>query len=162
MRRALVGVVAATAAIATLAPTTPAFADSPLLHMSFDEDPVVTAIDGLGAGCPAFSGTLEEDRHLEINGFVKDDGTAHARTDVSASVTLTPDDPAAVAYIGGYTSHQTGVFTDLGDDDRQVTTTTHGTLTGSDGSSFRITEVVHFSIDRNGHVRAWFDRFHCE
>jgi hypothetical protein len=43
-----------------------------------------------------------------------------------------------------------------------VTTTTHGSLTGSDGSSWRLTEVVHFSVDARGELRAGFDRMHCE
>jgi hypothetical protein len=150
------------AAVTVLA--APSYADTGVQHLAFSypEDPVVGHVDGLGAGCPAFAGTLEEDRFLQVSGIMKPDGTGHARTDVAATVTLTPDDAAAVSYNGGYAQHQTGFFVDEGHGDRSVMTTTHGTLTGSDGSSWRISEVVHFSVDAAGTVRASFDRMHCE
>jgi hypothetical protein len=148
----------------------PSYAESPdsgtgtVQHLTFSyaEDPVVGHVDGLGIGCPAFVGTLEEDRYLDVTGIMKSDGTGHARTDVAATVTLTPDDAAAVSYTGGYAQHQTGFFVDEGHGDRSVTTTTHGTLTGSDGSTWRISEVVHFSVDAAGTARAGFDRMRCE
>lgn len=93
---------------------------------------------------------------------MKPDGTAHARTDVTATVTLTADDTAAISYTGGYAQHQTGFFVDDGHGDRTVTTTTHGTITGSDGSRWRISEVAHFSVDAAGTVRAGFDRMRRE
>jgi hypothetical protein len=80
---------------------------------------------------------------------------------VTATVSLTPVEPSAVSYTGSYVQHQTGFFVDDGHGDRVVTTTTHGTLTGSDGSSARLTEVVHVSVDGSGTVRAWFDRMRC-
>ncbi|HET8604514.1 MAG TPA: hypothetical protein VFM09_11335 [Marmoricola sp.] len=155
--------VVALAAAAVTALSAPSYADGGVQHLafSFDEDPVVTQVDGIGAGCPGFTGTLEEDRHLEIAGIMKADGTGHATTDVTATVALTPSDPAAASYSGDYTQHQTGFFVDDGHGDRVVTTTTHGTLTGSDGSAWRISEVVHFSVDASGTVRAWFDRMRC-
>jgi hypothetical protein len=159
MRRALAvtaGVVAATAL------TAPSYAGAPL-HLSFlyDEDPVITHVDGIGADCPSFVGILEEDRHLEAVGTMKADGTGHARTDVTATVVLTPDDPAAVSYTGGYTQHQSGFFIDDGHGDRVVSTTTHGRITGSDGSSWRISEVAHVTVDAHGNVRTSFDRMRC-
>lgn len=161
MRRALV-VAAVTAGLGC--PTPAAFAASPADHlsMSFDEPVSVMHVDGLGRGCPAFTGSLVENRHLDITGWVRDDGAAHALTAVAATVALVPDDTGAVSYSGGYTAHQTGSFTAGGDDDRVVTTTTHGLITGTDGSSYRISEVAHFALDGNGDVRAWFDKFHCE
>lgn len=161
MRRAVVVAVVATA-LGCTAPT--AFADSPVEHlsMSFDEPVSVMHVDGLGRGCPAFTGSLVENRHLEITGWVRDDGAAHARTVVTATVALVPDESGAVAYSGGYTAGQTGSFTAGGDDDRVVTTVTHGVISGTDGSSYRISEVAHFALDGNGDVRAWFDKFHCE
>jgi hypothetical protein len=150
---ALALVLPATAAQAAGGPTP--------LSLSFDEPVVTTSVDGLGRGCPAFTGVLEEQRHLDIDGWIKPDGTAHARTLVTALVTLTPDDPEAPAYVGRYTQHQTGQFTAAGDDERVVTTTMHGALRGSDGSSYRISEVVHLSFDAHGAVRSSFDRMHC-
>jgi hypothetical protein len=168
MRRLVL--VAATAVATAAAVATPSYAESPgsgtgtVQHLTFayPEDPVLTRVDGLGAGCPAFTGTLEEDRYLEVSGIMKPDGTGHARTDVAATVTLTPDDAAAVSYAGSYAQHQTGFFVDEGHGDRTATTTTHGTIIGSDGSTWRITEVAHFSVDATGTVRATFDRMRCE
>jgi hypothetical protein len=161
MRRALV--VAAVAAALGFA-TPAAFAASPVHHlsMSFDEPVSVMHVDGLGRGCPAFTGFLVENRHLDISGWVRDDGAAHALTVVDASVALVPDDAGAVSYSGGYTAHQTGSFTAGGDDDRVVTTVTHGRITGTDGSAYKISEVVHFALDGNGTVRSSFDKFRCE
>lgn len=161
MRRT-VAVVAVAAASAAW-PATAAHAESGVQHLAFsyDEEPVVTGISAIGPGCPAFSGTLEEDRHLEAAGTMKADGTGHARIDVTATVTLTPDDPTAVSYTGGYVEHQTGFFVDDGFGERVDTTVTHGTITGSDGSTARITEVVHVTVDGSGKVRAWFDRMRC-
>ena len=163
MKRAIAATLAVGAA--TLLATGAAaasYADSPLLHMSYDEPPVATDINGLGPGCPAFTGALVENRHLEITGFFKDNGDAYARTFVSATVTLTSVDAADPSYTGSYTSRQTGVFTDFGNDDRQVTTTTHGQIDGSNGSSYGLDAVVHFSVDGNGVVRSWVDDFHCD
>ncbi len=161
MRRA--ALVAGALAAAALV-TAPVHADSGVQHLTFtfDEDPVVTHVTGLGTGCPAFTGTLEEDRHLDMSGIMKADGTGHATTSVTATVTLTPDDPDAVTYTGGYTQHQTGSFVDEGHGDRVVTTTTHGLITGSDGTTWRIQEVVHLSLDARGAVRSTFDRMRCE
>jgi hypothetical protein len=159
VRRLAVVAAALLAATGVAAPVQAAVPEH--LTMSFDEDPAITPVDGLGPGCPAFSGTLSEYRHLDLAGTVLSDGTVHGRTLVTATVTLTPDDPGAPSYAGGYTSRQTGFFTDGGDDDRVVTTTTHGVITGTDGSSYRISEVVHFSVDAQGNLRAWFDRFRC-
>ena len=160
----LVGAVGASLLATATAVAAPSYAGSGVQHLTFSypEDPVVTSVAGLGAGCPAFVGTLEEDRHLDVNGIMKPDGTGHARTDVTASVTLTPGDPGAIAYTGGYAQHQTGYFVDDGHGDRSVTTTTHGILTGSDGSTWKISEVGHFSVDASGTVRASFDRMRCE
>ena len=141
----------------------PAYADSSVQHLTFDfgEDPVVTSLDGLGPGCPDFTGILEEDRILHVSGIMKADGTGHATTEVAATVLLTPADPGQVAYTGSYSQHQSGFFVDDGDGDRVVTTTTRGVLTGSDGSTWRIQEVVHLSLDGQGEPRVWFDRFRC-
>lgn len=160
--RATVAVAAVVAAATAVA--APSYADSGVQHLrfSYPEDPVVTHVGGLGSGCPAFTGTLEEERFLEVSGIMKSGGTGHARTDVTATVTLTPDDTAAVSYAGGYASHQTGFFVDDGHGDRTVTTTTHGTITGSDGSTWRISDVAHFSVDAAGTVRTGFDRMRCE
>lgn len=142
----------------------PSYAGSGVQHLTFSypEDPVATHVAGLGIGCPAFAGTLEEERYLDVSGIMKPDGTGHARTQVTATVTLSPDDPSAVSYTGSYAQHQTGFFVDGGHGDRSVTTTTHGSLTGSDGSTWRISEVVHFSVSHDGTVRAGFDRLRCE
>jgi hypothetical protein len=161
MRRALV-VAAAAAAVGWVTPA--AFAASPVNHfsMSFDEPVSVMHVDGLGRGCPAFTGNLVENRHLAITGWVRDDGAAHALTVVTATVALVPDEAGAVSYSGGYAARQTGSFTAGGEDDRVVTTTTHGLINGTDGSSYKISEVAHFSVDGKGDVRAWFDKLHCE
>ena len=141
----------------------PAYAGDKVQHLTFDfpEDPVLTAVDGLGPGCPDFTGILEEDRSLHMSGIMKADGTGHATTDVDATVTLTPTDADAVSYGGGYSQHQSGFFVEGGEGDRVVTTATHGLITGTDGSTWRIQEVVHLSVDAQGEVRAWFDRFRC-
>lgn len=163
MNRRSAGVLATLAAAALATTPGAAFAAEPPQHLSmaFDEPTEVTHVDGLGPRCPDFTGTLVENRHLDLDGWIKDDGTAHARTAVTARVSLVPDDPNGTAYAGAYTQRQTGNFTAYGDDDRIVTTTTHGTLEGTDGSSFRISEVVHFSVNHHGTVHASFDRFHC-
>lgn len=162
MRRRVALMGAVVAAATCLA--APSYAESGVQHLTFtyDEDPVSTHVNGLGAGCPDFTGTLEEDRHLHLSGIMKPDGSAHATTDVTATVTLTPDDPSAVCYTGSYTQHQTGFFVDEGRGDRVVTTTTHGVITGADGSTRPLDEVVHLSLDAHGAVRATFDRFRCE
>ncbi|HET7305793.1 MAG TPA: hypothetical protein VFJ12_14725 [Segeticoccus sp.] len=164
MKQFVVALVAALAPAVAIATPGAAFAAGPPQHLtfSFDEPTEVSHVDSLGARCPDFVGTLVEERHLELDGWMKEDGTAHARTDVTAQVKLVPDDPQGVSYSGGYTQHQTGAFTAYGDDDRVVTTTTHGTIAGSDGSSYRISEVVHFSVAKDGAVHASFDRFRCE
>ena len=154
---------AGAALLALVTSTGPAYAggDPQSMSMAFDE-PVATAwVDGLGPGCPDFTGTLTEHRHLVIDGWLKPDGTGHARTDVTAQVTLVPDDAGAPSYAGSYVSHQTGQFVAFGDDERVVTTTTHGTLVGSDGSRIRIAEVARVGVDGQGRLRTWFDRFHC-
>lgn len=164
MRRGLAAVAAGVVCLGLAVLAAPAQAGSGIqrFSVSFDEEPSTMAVAGLGRGCPDVTGTLTEWRHLDIDGFVQPDGSAHARTVATAAVSLTPDDPAAPSYTGGYTQRQTGSFTNGGDDDRVVSTTTHGTITGSDGSSYKISEVVHFSVDASGTVRARFDRFHCE
>jgi hypothetical protein len=156
MRTALV----AAAVVAAAGVAAPAQAATPRQHLSFDES-ATTSIAGLGSGCPSFTGTLQEQRHLEIEVLLKPDGTAQAHTLATAAVTLTPDDPGATSYSGGYTQRQTGSFTSSGDDDRVVTTTMTGVLDGSDGSSYRISDVAHFSLDAQGTVRSWFERMHC-
>ena len=141
-----------------------AHADSPVQHlsMSYDEDPVVSTVDGLGPDCPGLVGTLTETRHLDISGWFKADGTAHAVTIVTATVTLVPDDSSQPSYTGGYVTHESGQYTAGGADERIDTATTQGHLTGSDGSSYRISEVGHLTIDGTGTPRIWFDRFRCE
>jgi hypothetical protein len=138
----------------------PAQAATPRQHLSFDES-ATTSIAGLGRGCPAFTGTLREQRHLEIDVLLRPDGTAQAHTLATATVDLVPEDPDATSYSGSYTQRQTGSFTNSGDDDRVVSTTMAGRLEGSDGSSYPISEVVHFSVDAQGTVRSWFDRMRC-
>jgi hypothetical protein len=160
VRRSVIvaGLVAAATTLAA-----PSYAAPPQhLTFSYDEAPVLTHLDGIGTGCPAFSGTLEEDRHLDVIGTMSNDGTGHARTEVTATVVLTPDAPGSTSYAGGYTQRQSGFFVDDGHGDRVVTTTTHGLLTGSDGSVWRISEVAHLSVDAQGTVHAWFDRMRCE
>jgi hypothetical protein len=161
MRRPLV-VAAVATALGCATPT--AFAASPVDHlsMSFDEPVSVMHVAGLGRDCPAFTGNLVENRHLDISGWIRDDGAAHALTAVTATVELVPDEASAVSYSGGYTAHQTGSFTAGGDDDRVVTTVTHGAISGTDGSSYKINEVAHFALDGAGDVRAWFDKLNCE
>jgi hypothetical protein len=95
-----------------------------------------------------------------VRGWVDDDGTGHATTGVAAPLTLVPDG-GGPSWSGGYVSHQAGQFTASGDDERVVTTTTHGGLTGTDGSTYRIREVAHVVVEDDGTPRVWFDRFSC-
>lgn len=160
MRRSILAGVGTLAAACLLA--TPAYADSGVQHLTFSFDEQASShLDGLGRGCPAFSGTLLEQRHDELAGIVQADGTVHGRTTATASAQLVPDDPADTSYTGGYSFHQTGTFVAGGTEDKVVTSVVHGTFTGSDGSSFHYTELVHFSVDGHGTVRVSFDRPHC-
>jgi hypothetical protein len=140
-----------------------AHAGSPTQHLAFsyDEESAVSTVDGL-PGCPDLVGTLTENRHLDAVGWIKPDGTAHAVTTVTASLTLAAQDGTRPSYVGGYVQQQTGQFTAYGDDERVVTATTHGNLVGSDGSSYRISEVTHLAIDGAGRAPVWFDRLRCE
>jgi hypothetical protein len=149
--------------LGSICAATPSYADSGVQHLAFEyaEEPVVTSVDGLGVGCPDFTGTLEEDRYLKASGILKRDGTGHATSDVVATVELTPDASSAVSYTGSYAEHQAGFFADDGHGDRVVTTTTHGVLEGSDGSTWRIQEVAHLAVDARGTVRVWFDDLRC-
>lgn len=141
-----------------------AHAASPVQHlsMSYDEDPVVSTVDGLGPDCPDLVGTLTETRHLDITGWFKPDGTAHATTTVTATVTLVPGDSSAPSYSGGYVTHESGQYTAFGEGERIDTATTQGHLDGSDGSSYRISEVGHLTIDGTGRPSVFFDHFRCE
>ena len=141
-----------------------AHATSPVRHlsMSFDEDPVVSTVAGLSPGCPGLTGTLTETRHLDIRGWIKADGTAHAVTTATATVTLLPDDSSRPSYTGGYVTRESGQYTAGGADERIDTATTHGYLVGTDGSSYRISEVGHLTVDGTGTPRIWFDRFRCQ
>jgi hypothetical protein len=154
-------VAAAAVAVATLTGV-PAYADSGAQHYTFSFDEVATShVDGLGAGCPAFVGTMTEQRHDELAGTEVAGGTVHGRTLATSLVTLTPDDPSAVSYTGGYVFRETGTYVNDGADDWIETATVRGSLSGSDGSAYRLTEVVHLSVSHDGTVRATFDRLRC-
>jgi hypothetical protein len=141
-----------------------AHATSPVQHlsMSFDEDPVVSTVAGLSPDCPDLAGTLTETRHLDIRGWVKPDGSAHAVTTATATVTLVPSDSSRPSYTGGYVTRESGQYTGSGEDERIDTATTHGYLDGTDGSSYEISEVGHLTIGGTGEPRVWFDRLRCE
>lgn len=139
----------------------PSYAAAPQhLTFSFDES-ASSHVDGLGVGCPAFVGTLVEYRHDELAGILLADGTVHGRTYATSVATLLPDDPAATSYTGSYVLRETGTYADGGEDDWVETATASGTLSGSDGSSWRFEEVVHLSVSHDGTVRASSDRMHC-
>jgi hypothetical protein len=160
MRGSLVALLATT----PLLLAAPANADSPVQHLtlSFEEEPVVSTIVGLGPDCPDLVGTMTENRHLQVDGWVRSDGSAHASTDVTAVVTIFPTASGGTSFTGGYIQHQTGQFTAFGEDERVVTTTTRGTLRGSDGSTYRISEVSHVVIHGAQLTQVWFDHFRCE
>jgi hypothetical protein len=155
-------ITAAATALVLGAVASPASADSSQQRfaVSFDESPSLH-VGGLGTGCPAFTGTLSELRHNEIEGFVNADGTAHARTVATATITLVPDNNLMPSYTGSYASRQTGTFDDAGATDRVVTTTVQGVIAGTDGSTYGISELTHFSVDGQGTVRVWFDLMRC-
>ncbi|HET6626086.1 MAG TPA: hypothetical protein VFG63_06825 [Nocardioidaceae bacterium] len=164
MRRGLsfaAATVAAMAAPVLISPAAHADSGREQISLAFDEPPVTTSVSGLGPGCPSFQGDLTEYRHVQIDGFIGPDGTAHARSLVTASLELVPREEDDPSYTGGYTARQTGMFENAGDDERVVTTTTHGMLEGSDGTSYGVNEVAHFSLSKDGTIRAWFDRMHC-
>lgn len=121
----------------------------------------MSMVDGLGPDCPGLVGTLTEYRHIDVEGWIRDDGAAHAAVVATATVTLAPEG-GGTSYAGGYVERQTGQFTGYGDDDRVVTAVTHGVLTGTDGSTYRISEVSHLAIDGTGRPTVWFDRLSCE
>jgi hypothetical protein len=128
-----------------------------IVQRSFDERPVVTRVaHGLGPGCPDFTGTLTERRHVTQSGFVRPGGVAHISTVVTATVTLEPARAGDVSYRGSYRSVQAGVFLHHGHLVRNASTLTVGTVRGSDGSSFGTVEVKHTS---HGHTT---DEFHCD
>jgi hypothetical protein len=152
----------ATAGLALGAAAPPASADPGQMRFAFAFDESSSPhVEGLGIGCPVFTGTLTELRHNEIEGFVNADGTGHARTVATATITLVPDDSSMPSYAGSYTSRQTGTFDDAGATDRAVTTTVHGVIAGTDGSTYGVMEVAHFSLDGQGTIRVWFDRMSC-
>lgn len=121
----------------------------------------ISQVDGIGPGCPAFVGTLEEDLTGADVGFLAADAIAHVHTTVNATVTLTPDDPAAASFDGSYTMIQTGIYPEEGEATRVVTRTVNGTINGSDGSSYNLHETLHLTVDGQGRPRADFDRMTC-
>jgi hypothetical protein len=157
------GLMAAGLAAAALGLVTSGPADAAgVQHLTFSFDETAAEhVEGIGAGCPDFIGTLVEQRHDELAGVMLSDGTVHGRTVATARVQLVPDDPEAVSYDGGYVLHETGTYAHAGQDDWIETSTVHGTLTGSDGSSFRIAEVMHLTTRPDGTAQVWFDRMSC-
>lgn len=121
----------------------------------------VTQVDGIGPGCPAFTGTLVEDLTGRDVGFLTADGIAHVHTTVEGQVTLSPDANSAPSYRGSYTMIQTGTYPDDGADTRVMTRTVNGTITGSDGTSYDLHETLHLSVDGRGTTRASFDHLAC-
>lgn len=130
-----------------------------IVGRSFDERPSVTRVDGLGPGCPDFTGALVERRHLQMSGYVRD-GVAHISTVVTATVVLRPASSGATSYRGSYRSVQAGVFDHHGHRTRRVTTLTVGTIHGSDGSTYGTVEVAHSRLGPDGPQGS--DRFHCD
>lgn len=120
-----------------------------------------TPTDGLGLGCPAFVGTLEEHLIGSDIGFLAEDGVAHVRTRVNATVELMPADPNQVTYVGSYSMDQTGTYPSEGAGTKAMTRTVHGAILGNDGSTFRISEVLHLNTDGQGRTRATFDHLTC-
>ncbi len=158
-----VAVAAVVTAVATVAGSATAVGSPPrptLIHQSYDERPVSTHVDGLGPGCPDFIGTLTERRHLVVSGYERGD-TARVSTEVTATVTLDPDDPAGVSYQGRYRSLQVGTFAHHGHLDRKVATFTLGRVRGSDGSEFATVEEARTWHGADGRVHRR-DEFHCE
>lgn len=140
----------------------PAYAGTPPEHYAFSFDEVATShVDGLGAGCPDFTGTMQEYRHDELSGVMLANGTVHGRTLATSRISLVPDDPDAASYTGSVVYRETGTYVNGGEDDWRETATVHGMLTGDDGSRFRVTEVMHLSVDAHGTVRSSFDRMRC-
>lgn len=162
LRRTLVAAVAVSLASASPALAEPGDAH-PVQHLTFalDED-VATHVEAIGPGCPSFVGVLVEHRHDDLAGVMLADGTVHGRTTATARVELVPDDRTATSYAGAYTAHQTGTYRDGGAQDSVVTSVTHGTITGSDGSTYRVHELVHTTVHRDGTWQVWFDRMRCD
>ncbi len=149
-------------AVGAAAVSGPAHAGSPAEHYSFSfDESATTRIDGLGTGCPDFTGTMVESRHDELSGAMLSDGTVHGRTVATSQISLVPDDPAATSYTGSVVFRETGTYVNDGQDDWHETATVHGTLRGSDGSLTHLTEVAHLAVDAQGTVRSSFDRMHC-
>jgi hypothetical protein len=160
VRRTVLTVAAVT--VGMLGMAAPANATGGVQHLSFSfDETAVSHAEGLGVGCPAFVGTMSEQRHDELDGIMLANGTVHGRTYATSRITLSPDDPTATSYTGGYVLRQTGTYAHAGEDDWVETATVHGTLTGSDGASYRLTEVVHLTTSHDGTVRTTFDRMRC-
>jgi hypothetical protein len=159
VRRAVVaGAVASAAALVAA----PAYAGTAAEHYAFSfDETATTSVDGLGPGCPDFTGTMFEDRHDDLAGVMLGDGTVHGRTLATSRISLVPDTPGATSYTGSVVYRETGTYVNEGEDDWRETATVHGVLTGDDGSEFGFTEVVHMSVDARGTVRSSFDRMHC-
>ncbi len=156
----LLGIAGAAASTALLA--APAYADGGPEHYSFAfDESAATLVDGLGTGCPDFTGTMTEQRHDELDGIMLADGTVHGRTLATSQVSLVPGDAGATSYTGSVTYRETGTYVNDGMDDAVETATVHGSLVGDDGSRFRITEVIHLTVDAQGTVRSSFDRMRC-
>lgn len=131
-----------------------------LIHQTYDERPIATHLNGLGPGCPDFTGTMTERRHLVVSGYRRGD-TVRVSTEVTATVTLVPDDPATVSYRGRYRSVQIGTFGNHGRRDDKVATFTLGHVRGSDGSAFGTIEEARTWRDSTGRAHQ-SDRFHCD
>jgi len=117
--------------------------------------------DEIGAGCPSFVGTLEEDLSGRDVGFLTADGIAHVHTTVQGVVTLTPDDPADPSFHGSYAMVQTGTYTDGGSGTKVMTRAVNGTLAGSDGSSYQLHETLHLTTDGRGRSTVSLDHLSC-
>lgn len=150
--RLVVGLIAATALLAT---AVPALAGPPVTTTTHQKNLVETFVDVIPTcdeGGPLY--TITTTSNLVMHETVFDDGRVHATfTQTGTFVAVPLEDPSLPSYTGKFT--QWGGFNQNG-------TTVNGTFTfhlratGSDGSTVSIKLTDHFNVRPDGSVNEFF------
>jgi hypothetical protein len=147
------------------APASAAPAVHETLPESYDGESSFAAGEGW---CVDYAGTMTESRdgvfRVTQVGTGPRSGMVQVMGDISASLTLTPEDPSAgVAYVGGYREHVAGWFIvgPDGDDPRVMSLRLAGVLTGSDGSRLHLTYRIKVTVLPDGDVAVARESLTC-
>jgi hypothetical protein len=162
MRAILIAPIAAAVA---LLPAVPADAESAVTHLTLHEHEVSTDHFAAGQGiCVDYAGTLVEDRRLDAQAVQHESaaGLVNLTFTVRATLSITPDDPAAgPTYIGSYVEKGAGIVETAPDQDRAITYHVVAAADGSDRSTLRFLLRGHITVTPEGTVHAARDQLTC-